>query len=451
MTREIQGRIPPHSEEAEEQVLGAILTEGAAALLKVVADLDAGDFYRESRAQIYRACRKVFDEGEPVDILTVAAELEKRGALEAVGGRAYIAKLTVELLSGANIRAHAKIVRDRALKRTQIAAGSTVVDQGYDESTEPLDSVADSIKELTDAMTRGRGQRAVWVGDSLPELWKQIEARKEGALPGLHTGFPDIDRISGGLRPGEVTVLGGRPSMGKTSLAMQIGLNVCAEGKRVIVFSLEMTRMQLEERALGTLAHVDSQRISKALFGQEEKGRLYAAMLEMSAYELFIDEGTVVRSADMAAQMRAQQAAAPVDLMIVDYLQLMKGTHNRDNIVLEVAEITRDLKLLAKDLNIPVFLLSQLSRGCESRPDKRPMLSDLRDSGAIEQDADQVWFAYRDEYYYKERSEKPGIAEIIVSKNRNGPTGTVELLFQKEITKFESLERRHHMGGGPEY
>jgi replicative DNA helicase len=445
----------PQDLEAEACVLGALLLDqGAIAKVYDVLDPDGADFYRTNNGQIYKAAMNLFRDQSPIDNITLAAELEKMGILEQVGGRANLAMLQEATPTAANVQHYAERVKEKAGKRSVIAAGTAVVEKGFDDSVTAREAATEGMKPLLTVVQEERRKGLVRVGDHLGELLEEIKARKGGQLPGLSTGFYDLDRVTAGLRPGELVVIGGRPSMGKTSLGMQLGVTAAADDHKVAVFSLEMTQMQVEERALCTMAHVDSYRLSRGMCGFDELAKIEAAMLDFAKYELYIDDSSTQRTIDLIAQMQSQQAASPVSLMIVDYLTLVDGTRNRDNRVVEVGEVSRALKALAKDLAIPVVVIAQLSRAPEGREDKRPILSDLRESGNIEQDADQVWFLYRDEYYKKEKTaaEDRGIAEVIVAKNRNGAVGTVKLRWDPTYTEFQSLESRQHAGtGGPQY
>jgi len=452
------GKVPPHDLEAEISVLGAILLSPAA-LAAVLDFLAPEHFYRENNAVIYRAALALFQQGEPIDNVTMAAELEKMGVLERVGGRAHLALLQESVPTAANVETYARIVRAKADKRALIAASSEGQRLGYDETLE-ADEAINLAQAAVYALSADRvGEGLVAVGTMVPEAMARLDnPRPEEA--GLRTGLVDLDRKTGGLRTGDLIVLAARPSMGKSALAFQVAAHVAIDlGRPVAIYSLEMSREQVADRLLCMRARVDSDRVRRRRQGDLELGeREYEALAAASGplgdAPLFIDDSPTL--VDLAFRMKARQASARerVELIVVDFLQLMEskaGSAGDGNRVQEVSAIARSLKAVARELAVPVLALSQLSRAPEARQDKRPMLSDLRESGEIEQCADLVLMLYRDEYYTRDQSQKPGVAEVIVAKHRNGPTGVVELRWDAPTTTFTDLEKRRTGTNGRPY
>ncbi|HEY7201862.1 MAG TPA: replicative DNA helicase [Candidatus Dormibacteraeota bacterium] len=443
------GRVPPHDLDAETSVLGAILLSPAA-LPQVLDELTPEDFYRENNGAIYRAALGLFGEGEPIDNVTLAAELEKRGLLERVGGRAHLALLQESVPTAANVEHYARIVRGKADKRRLIDAGAASQGFGFDDSLEPDEAINQAQAAMFALSGDRAGQGLVRAGSLVQAAMASID--NPGTVQqGLKMGLTDLDRRTGGLRRGELVVLAARPSMGKSALAFQVAAQVAVDQKRpVAIYSLEMSKEQVIERLLCMRAHVDSYRFRRAQEGElqlsdHEYDSLASATGPLGDAPLFIDDSPTL--ADLAFRMKARQASAreSIELFVVDFLQLMDGKAGGgggDNRVQEVSAISRALKAVARELGVPVLAVSQLSRACESRTDKRPMLSDLRESGEIEQCADLVLLLYRDDYYNRDRSEKPGVAEVNVGKHRNGPTGVVELRWDGPTTTFRDLERR---------
>jgi replicative DNA helicase len=446
--------VPPQDLDAETSVLGAILLDPTA-ITRVLDQLSPEDFYRENNGQVFRAAQNLFREGEPIDNVTLAAELAKLGVLERVGGRAHLALLQESVPTAANVEHYARIVKDKAYKRRLISAGSHVTSLGYDEALdaeEAVNAAQAHVYAISDDKV-GSGMEHIY--GLLKPAMDRIDAQMAsgGGVIGIPSGFHDLDRMTNGFKAADLAIIAGRPSMGKTSFVLNVTLYAAVEQKKpVAIFSLEMSKEQLVERMLCEQARIDAQRLHRGTLSDVEYERLAGALGPLGDAPIFIDDSPTLD--DLTLRLKARQARSRegIELIVLDYLQLMHG-RSRDgdaNRVQEVSAISRALKGIARELSIPVIAISQLSRAPEARPDKRPILSDLRESGSIEQDADIVMFLYRDDYYNREKSEKPGIAEVIVAKHRNGPTGVVELIFRKELTRFENMERRRPEVIGPE-
>ena len=438
-----QGRIPPHDLDAEQSVLGSLLLDPVA-IGRVLTFLQPEDFYRENHAQVYRAALELFRQGEPIDNVTLAAELQKAGVLDRIGGRAQLALMQESVPTAANIEFYGRIVKQKAYKRRLISAGGSVTSFGYDEALdaeEAINRAQSAVYSVADDRTATDFQKLY---DLLGPAMLRIEAQEASGkgLVGIASGFHDLDRLTGGFKDSDLVVIAGRPSMGKSSLTTNIALQAALEQKKTVaIFSLEMSKEQLVERLLCEQAQIDAQRMHRGMLGEVEHGRLAQALGPLSEAAIFIDDSPVMDELTLLLKARQAKMRENVDMVIVDYLQLMHGRSRRlDDRVQEVSAISRSLKGLARELKLPVLAVSQLSRAPEQRPDRRPILSDLRESGSIEQDADVVMFIFRPDYYKPE--EKPGIAEIIVAKHRNGPTGTIELRFRREQTRFYNPESR---------
>jgi replicative DNA helicase len=444
-------RVPPHSLEAEQSVLGAILLDPEA-ITRVSEFLRPDDFYRENHAQIYRAALKLFADGEPIDNVTVAAELEKVSVLERIGGRAHLALLEQSVPTAANVEYYGRIVKEKAAKRRLITAGGQIAGYGHDEALE-ADDALNQAQSLVFAISEDRTNADFERVDGLLRAaMDRIDAQMNSGrgVVGIPSGFYDLDAITNGFKPSDLVVIAGRPSMGKTSLALNIALRAALEEKvPVAIFSLEMSKDQLVERMLCEHARIDAQRMHRAQLSDAEFERLANALGPLGQAPVFIDDSASMDELTLLTKARRIKVREQIGMIVVDYLQLMHGRSRGDesNRVQEVSAISRALKSIARELKLPVIAISQLSRAPEARNDKRPLLSDLRESGSIEQDADAVMFVFRPEYY--KHDEKPGIAEIIVAKHRNGPTGTIELRFRKELTRFENLERRREVAPLP--
>jgi replicative DNA helicase len=437
------GRVPPHDLDAEVSVLGSVLVDPLS-IAKVLQFLHPEDFYRENNGQVYRAALDLFAAGEPIDNVTLAAQLQTMGVLERIGGRAQLASMQGSVPTAANIEYYGRIVKEKAYKRRLISAGGNIAGYGYDDSIEAEEAI-NQAQSLVFGVADDRDQRELarlydLLGPAMERISLQMESG-QGVI-GIPSGFHDLDRMTGGFKDSDLIIVAGRPAMGKTSMALNIGLHAALEAKKSIaIFSLEMSKEQLTERLLTEQAQIDAQRLHRGLLTESEFDRVSNALGPLGEAQIYIDDTPVMD--ELTLQLKARQAKMRhnIDMILVDYLQLMHGrARGDDNRVQEVSAISRALKGLARELRIPVIAISQLSRAPEQRPDKRPILSDLRESGSIEQDSDVVMFLYRPEYYKSE--ERPGIAEVIVAKHRNGPTGMIELKFRRDHTRFYNLETR---------
>jgi replicative DNA helicase len=439
-------RTPPHSIEAEQSVLGGLLLDNTA--WDRIADLVAADdFYRHDHRLVFHQVSRLIDQGRPADVVTVYEALQTAGKAEDAGGLVYLNSLAQNTPSAANIRRYAEIVRDRAVLRRLISAGDEIVTaalnpQGKETKT-ILDEAETRIFQIAEEGARGR-QGFVEIQPLLTKVVERIQELFERANPhdvtGIPSGFADLDRLTSGLQPGDLVIVAGRPSMGKTSLALNIGEHVAIKEKwPVFVFSMEMGASQLALRMLGSVGRIDQQRLRSGRLEGDDWARLTEAIQKLHDAPLYIDETAGLNPLELRARARrmARQAGKP-GLVIVDYLQLMVATGQGENRATEISEISRSLKALAKELQVPVIALSQLNRAVETRNDKRPLMADLRESGAIEQDADLILGIYRDEQYNKDSDDK-GVAEILILKQRNGPLGVVRAAFRGEFTRFDNL------------
>jgi replicative DNA helicase len=439
----IQPRLPPQNLEAEQCVLGAILLDNAS-MAKAMEALTEEDFYRTSHRRIYQGMLELSERGEVIDQITLTEHLKARGELEGVGGSAYIAELVQIVPTAANIKYHCKIVREKALLRGLITTSTEIISRGYD-GTAVVDDLLDYAERSVFSLAQGQLGRSFTalhhvIKESL-DLVDRLSKRTE-AVTGVPTGFYDLDDLLAGLQPSDLVIIAGRPSMGKTSLALGMAQHAAVHHRTVVgVFSLEMSKAQLVLRMLSSEARVDSHMLRTGKLQKEDWWRLAEAAGRLEQAPIFIDDTGSLTVQQMRGKARRLKAEHGLDLLIVDYLQLMQGRSDAESRQQEISDISRSLKALAKELNVPVIALSQLSRAVESRKPPIPMLADLRESGAIEQDADIVIFIYRDDVY-DSNSEKKGIADILVKKHRNGPTGDIQLFFHDRFAKFESLEQR---------
>ena len=434
----------PQNLDAERSVLGAILVENAA-INRAQEILKEDDFYREPHRKLFKVMSGLSEKSSAIDAVTVKDELRRRGDLETVGGPAYIASLLDDVPRSANIEYYAKIVKEKALLRNLIEAGSQIVTTAYDGSQE-IEEILDQSERLIfkiaqDQLRQGFVSMKIIADQSLKTIERLAENRQ--LVTGLPTGFPRLDEYTSGLQASDLIVVAGRPGMGKTALAINIAQHVgMKEGKRVGVFSLEMSREQLFMRLLTGLARVDAHRLRTGRLSKQDWTGLTLALGEISGAPIYIDDTPGISVLEMRAKSRRLKMEHGLDLVVVDYMQLIRGRGRFENRNQEISEISRSLKELAKELSLPVIAISQLSRAPEQRGgDRRPQLSDLRESGAIEQDADVVMFIYREEVY-KQTEENRGRAQVIIAKQRNGPIGTIDLAFLREYTKFEELEWR---------
>jgi replicative DNA helicase len=430
-------RLPPQSLDAEQAVLGALLVSGDG-MSRVVDILEPDYFYRKAHQVIYAACLDLFDKNEPIDTVTVSQYLKDEGHLEQVGGRHYITDLSLSVATTANLEYYGKLVQEKALLRHLIKAGTEIVSSCYEETD--ADTAIDRAEQLIFGLAQRRNMaQLVHIKHIVEDSFKKIEQRYENRdqLSGCPTGFYDLDALTSGFQPSDLVIVAARPSMGKTAFVLNIAQHAAVEANiPVAVFSLEMSKEQLVQRMLCSEANIDANRLRTGHMHTNDWTHLAMAMGRLGEAPIFIDDSAAVTALDIRAKCRRLKAEQKgLGLVIIDYIQLMSGRKATDNRVQEVSEISRSLKTLAREIGVPVIALSQLSRAVEARQNKRPMLSDLRESGSIEQDADIVMFIYRDEYYNAE-SDKRGEAEIIIAKQRNGPVGTVDLLYQSSITKF---------------
>jgi len=435
--------VPPQNLEAEESVLGAMMiSPGAIGAVSEI--LDAGDFYRESHAKIYRAALALYAKGEPVDAITLTDELEERSELEAVGGRVRLHELAALVPASANASHYARIVHETATLRGLIRAGGEIARLGWERPGETGDLVDQAEQILYDlSQQRVTGEWSE-IEDLLKESFERITALYESGvdLTGTPSGFRELDRLTSGFQPGNLIIVAARPSMGKSALALCMAANMgVRHNVPVGLFTLEMSKSEVTQRLMCSEAKVESQRLRNGKLAPDDWPRLTAACDKLAKAPIYVDDTGLLNMMEIRSKARRLKARHPdLGLIIVDYLQLLTPSSRRDSDgrVQEVSEMSRSLKILARDLDVPIVALSQLSRAVEQRTDKRPILSDLRESGSIEQDADLVAFVYRDEYY-NEDSDQQGLAEVILAKHRNGPTDSIKLSFLKRYAKFSDL------------
>ncbi len=439
-------RIPPHSIEAEQSVLGGLLLDNAA--FDKIADLvGENDFYRDEHKRIYRQIRKLLEQSKPVDVITVAESLDLAGEGSETGGLAYLGELAANTPSAANIRRYAEIVRERALLRKLVTAGDEIDGSAFNPLCCDPEQLLDETEAKVFASAEGGFRHQTGFQHINPLLTQVVERIQElhdrdnpSDITGVPTGYHDLDAKTSGLQPGDLLIVAGRPSMGKTSFALNMAEHVAIEvGLPVAVFSMEMGGAQLAMRMLSSVGRLDAHRVRTGRLNDDEWSRLTFALGKMHEAPLYIDETPALNPIDLRARARRlHRQCGKLGLIVIDYLQLMSSAGQGENRATEISEISRSLKGLAKELNVPVMALSQLNRSLEQRPNKRPVMSDLRESGAIEQDADVIMFIYRDEVYNPDTPDK-GSAEIIIGKQRNGPIGMVRLTFLGEYTRFENF------------
>lgn len=436
-------RIPPHNDDAEKSVLGSILLDKDA-LYEVLEVLRAEDFYNDMHKEIYSAIVELYRKNEPVDTLTVSEELKKRKSLEMVGGRGYIALLSTIVPSTSNAGQYAKIIGEKAVLRRLIGAASDIIEKGYQEkmeSAEVLDFAERGIFEIAQSRQTKDFQPLKDV------LWSNIAkidemSKLDGNITGLTTGFIDLDARTSGLQRSDLIMLAARPSMGKTAFALNIAQQAAIKGKaKVLIFSLEMSKDQLGQRLLSMESRIEMQKLKTGSLERKDWDQIHIALDTLSKTDIYIDDTPGITAMEIKNKCRRLKGEKGLDLVVIDYLQLMSFEGKSESRQQEITAISRFLKQLAREMDCPVLVLSQLSRAPEQRTDHRPILSDLRESGSIEQDADIVMFLYRDEYYNPETTEKPNICEVNIAKQRSGPTGSIELTWLGKYTRFVDKSR----------
>lgn len=438
------GKVIPQNPEAEKSLLGAVLIDEE--ILADIADkIHAADFYDPRHERVFSAMLRLYEKHSPVDLLTLTEELRKSDDLKIVGGAAYLSELTNYVPSSAHAVSYAEIVASAAVRRRLIKAGATISELAFSDAEEVSEILSRAEADLYSVSEASEKSDLVSIESILTESFDRMEElhRDKNKLRGVKTNFRDLDKLTAGLQKSDLIILAARPSMGKSTLAQNIAYNVATkEQKAVLIFNLEMSNSQTVDRMLAEAAGVDSWNIRTGNLSDDDFSKISEAMGEMAEAQIYFDDTPGLSVLEMRTKARRQAHKTPLGLIIVDYLQLMSGTkYGSDNRVQEVSEISRGLKLIARELDVPVVALSQLSRTVETRPDKRPMLSDLRESGSIEQDADLVMFLYREDYYNPDTDRKH-IAELLLSKHRNGPTGKVDLYFNPERLRFMTLDKR---------
>ena len=445
-----QLRVPPHSIEAEQSVLGGLLLDNEA-LDRITDLLTEVDFYRSEHKLIYQQITRLLERGRPADVVTVSEAIEQAGLTDETGGLAYLGELAANTPSAANIRRYAEIVRERAVLRHLVVAGDEIATDALNplgrDAKELLDTAEQKVFAIAEMGARAQ-QGFVHINPLLTQVVERIQELHDRDNPseitGVPTGFTDLDRMTSGLQPGDLIIVAGRPSMGKTAFALNIAEYVAVDvGLPVAVFSMEMGGTQLAMRMLASIGRLDSHRVRTGRLTDDEWSRLTYALGKLHEAPMHIDETGGMNPTDLRGRARRlKRQVGKLGLIVIDYIQLMGSTRQNENRATEVSEISRSLKALARELEVPIIALSQLSRKVEERTDKRPMMSDLRESGAIEQDADVILMMYREDYYKPDTPDK-GMAEVIIGKQRNGPTGTVSLAFLGEYTRFENLARNN--------
>jgi replicative DNA helicase len=444
-------RLPPHSIEAEQSVLGGLMLDPTA--FDQIADrVSAEDFYRNDHRLIFEATAGLIERNQPCDAVTLSGHLESLGLLDQVGGLSYLGSLARDTPTAANIRAYADIVRERSVLRQLISAGDLIARNALEpegrEAREIVDDAERAVFEIAERGSRGKvGFRTV--KSILPGVVNRIDElyHSDGTLIGVSTGFKLLDEMTSGLQPGDLIIVAGRPSMGKTTLAVNMAENAALGSKKsVAIFSMEMSAEALTMRMISSLGRINQSNLRSGRLHEEDWPRIDSAMTQLGAASIFVDDTPGLSPTEIRARARRLKRERGLDLVVVDYLQLMQVPGNKENRATEVSEITRSLKALAKEMKVPVIALSQLNRGVEQRVEKKPVMSDLRESGSIEQDSDLILLIYREEFYDPNTTRK-GIADIIVAKQRNGPTGEVQLTFLGQYTKFENFAPESYAEG----
>ena len=439
------GKVPPHDLEAEQAIIGSMLTDKDAAI-SAIEVLKEDDFYREDNRAIYTAIVNLYNRAEPIDIITVKAELESMGKFEQVGGLEYLAELPEKVPTTANASKYIKIVEEKSELRTLIKAANEIIESGYDPTEDVEDIMEGAEKKIFNIMQKKNQKGYTPIKDVLVDSFTLLEElyNRKQHITGVPTGFSELDYKTAGFHGSDLILIAARPAMGKSAFALNIATNAAIKANvPVVIFSLEMSKEQMVNRILCSEAMVDSNKVRTGKLEEDDWAKLAGAIGPLSEAEIYIDDTPGISVTEIRAKCRKLRLEKNIGMVVIDYLQLVQGSNNRKNgsREQEISEISRSLKILAKEIGVPVIALSQLSRAVEQRPDHRPMLSDLRESGAIEQDADIVMFLYRDDYYNQD-SEKKDIAEVILAKHRGGSTGTVELLWLGSYTKFVNLEKR---------
>ena len=438
------GKVPPHDVEAEQAVLGSMLTDKDA-VISAIEVLKEDDFYRTDNKSIYEAIMNLYNRAEPIDIITVKAELESLGKFEQVGGLEYLASLPDKVPTTANAMKYIKIVEEKSTLRNLIKTANEIIELGYDPTEDVSDIMEGAEKKIFNIMQNNDKKSYAPIKDILVESFTQLEElyNRKQHITGVPSGFTELDYKTAGFHGSDLVLIAARPAMGKSAFALNIATNAAVRANvPVVIFSLEMSKEQMVNRILCSEAMVDSNKVRTGKLEEDDWTKLAGSIGPLSDAEIYIDDTPGISVMEIRAKCRKLKLEKNIGMVVIDYLQLVQGSNKRNGSrEQEISEISRSLKILAKELNVPVIALSQLSRAVEQRPDHRPMLSDLRESGAIEQDADIVMFLYRDDYYNPD-SEKKDIAEVIIAKHRGGSLGTVDLLWLGSYTKFVNLEKR---------
>lgn len=436
------GRIPPHSVESEQSILGSILLDKDA-IITVTETIQPEDFYKEAHKIIYECMLKLNSKNEPIDLITLTEELKKQDALENIGGISYITSLSTIVPTTTNVKYYADIVKEKSVLRKLIKVSNDILNLGYDKSVKVEDILEQAEKKIFDISQEKSSEDFKSINSVLMDAYDMIEklyTNKED-ITGITTGFEDLNKKINGLQRTDLILVAARPAMGKTAFSLNLVQNAALKGNAsVAVFSLEMSKEQLVQRMLSAQSNVELKKIKTGNLDENDWPRIIDAMSVLSNANIFIDDTPGIKMSELRSKCRKLKIEKGLDFILIDYLQLMEGEGNNESRQQEISKISRSLKIIAKELNCPVVALSQLSRAPEQRSDHRPMLSDLRESGAIEQDADIVMFLYRDEYYHPD-SERKNIGEVLIAKNRHGETGSVELVWLGEIQKFANKAR----------
>lgn len=442
-------RVPPQNVEAEQAVLGAVLLQ-AEALITSMERLRSEDFYDPSHQLIYEAMVELGEDNQPIDLITLTAHLQDGQHLEEIGGVSYLSRLANAVPTAANVEYYAQIVEEKSMLRRLIRTATNIVSEGYAAADDVGIMLGEAEKQILEISNRRSSSGFISIRDVLMDVFERVEHlyTNKGGTTGIPSGFIDLDKMTSGFQRNDLIIVAARPSVGKTAFALNIAQNVGVRSRETVaIFSLEMSAAQLVQRMICAESNVDAGRMRTGYLEGDDWEKLTMAIGSLSEAQIFIDDTPGITVADIRAKCRRLKKERGLGMILIDYLQLIQGRgKSGENRQQEVSEISRTLKQIARELEVPVIALSQLSRGVEQRQDKRPMMSDLRESGSIEQDADIVAFLYRDDYYDKE-TEKKNIIEIIIAKQRNGPVGTVELVFLKNFNKFVSLDRSHHEPG----